>query len=144
MRFPWSSPIRAGVFAWPAQRTDGTNVDPSSIPEGAQLRLDPKLDIPALHLPPITQMMALAAQRYGIVVTNRTNSVIGFYAEDPNENGTADYSGGRTGTVLRVRWIVRRTMAGGLPALLPVVIAASRADEPDLDELTRSHRAGSG
>jgi hypothetical protein len=85
---------RGGAFAWPAQRTDGTNGDPSSIPEGAQLRLDPNLNVPALHLPPITQMIALAAQRYGIVVTNRTNSEIGFYAEDPNENGHASYASG--------------------------------------------------
>ena len=32
---------RAGVYAWPAQRTDGTARDPDSIPEGARLRLEP-------------------------------------------------------------------------------------------------------
>ena len=31
---------RAGVFAWPAQRTDGTG-PPTALPEGARLRLDP-------------------------------------------------------------------------------------------------------
>ena len=41
---------RAGVFAWPAQRTDGTG-DPTTLPEGARLRLDPTLDVGALHLP---------------------------------------------------------------------------------------------
>jgi hypothetical protein len=85
---------RGGVFAWPAQRTDGSNGDRCSIPEGAHLRLDPRLDVAALGLPPITRMIALAAQRYGIVITNRTNSSIDFYAEDPNAHGPANYSSG--------------------------------------------------
>ncbi len=48
---------RAGVFSWPAQRTDGFG-GPDAIPEGARFRLDPNLDIAALHLPPLVAMMA--------------------------------------------------------------------------------------
>src|SRR5947209_2054282 len=36
---------RAGVYAWPAQRSDGTGTDPNAIPEGAHLRPDPTLDL---------------------------------------------------------------------------------------------------
>ena len=84
---------RAGLAAWPAQRTDGsgTAVD---LPEGAHLRLSPKLNIPAMHLPKIVEMMALAAQRYGIIVRDQSHADIGFFAEDPSPYtaGRADAS----------------------------------------------------
>jgi len=86
---------RAGVYAWPAQRSDGTGSEPTDIPEGAQLRLDPSLDIPALHLPPGAEMLALAAQRYGIVVRDQTHHAIGFYGEDPTPRGSDPYDGPR-------------------------------------------------
>ncbi len=73
---------RADSFAWPAQRTDGTG-PPGAIPEGARLRLDPDLNLDSLGLPPITLMMAKAAQRYGIIVRDQTHAAIGFYAQDP-------------------------------------------------------------
>ena len=40
----------------------------SSLPEGAHLRLNPNLNLAALHLPRLTLMIAEAAQRYGIFV----------------------------------------------------------------------------
>ncbi len=82
---------RAGVFSWPAQRSDGTG-PPSDLPEGARLRLDPSLDIASLHLPPMARMIAEAAQRYGIVVRDKTGRAIGFYGEDPG-SGHDPYSG---------------------------------------------------
>ena len=42
---------RSGVFALPAPRTDGDSTDPSALPEGAHLRLDPSLNIDSLNLP---------------------------------------------------------------------------------------------
>jgi hypothetical protein len=72
---------RAGVFAWPAQRTDGRG-GPTLLPEGARLRLDPNLDLDSLQLPPVTRMMAEAAQRYGIVVRDRTKQAVTFFMED--------------------------------------------------------------
>jgi hypothetical protein len=74
---------RAGMFAWPAQRTDGTG-DPTTLPEGARLRLDPALDIESLNLPPVTKMIALAAQRYGMVVRDQTHKGISLFAQDPH------------------------------------------------------------
>jgi hypothetical protein len=73
---------RAGVVAWPAQRSDGTGTA-AELPEGAHLRLNPNLDIAAMHLPKIVEMIALAAQRYGIVVRDQSHADIGFFAEDP-------------------------------------------------------------
>jgi hypothetical protein len=84
--------VRAGVYASPAQRTDGKSTDPLSLPEGAHLRLDPKLDIAALHLPKITAMIAEAAQRYGLLVRDHAPDVT-FYAQDPIPTGTDPYTG---------------------------------------------------
>ncbi len=83
---------RAGVWAWPAQRTDGNSEDPLSLPEGAHLRLDPNLDLSKLQMPRLTRMIAKAAQRYGIFVNNRSHG-ISFYAEDPTRTGTEPYRG---------------------------------------------------
>jgi hypothetical protein len=83
---------RAGVYASPARRTDGYSSEPLSLPEGAHLRLDPNLDLAALHLPPLTLMMAEAAQRYGILVRDVAANVT-FYAQDPTPTGTNPYTG---------------------------------------------------
>jgi hypothetical protein len=85
--------VRAGVFAAPAQRTDGTSSSPMALPEGAHLRLDPNLDLSSLHLPRLTLMIARAAQRYGIIVRDGSPSVASFYAEDPGPTGTDPYHG---------------------------------------------------
>jgi hypothetical protein len=84
--------VRAGVYASPAQRDDGTSADPLSLPEGAHLRLDPTLDLAALHLPRLTLMLAKAAQRYGIFVRSRAANVA-FYGQDPIPTGTEPYTG---------------------------------------------------
>jgi hypothetical protein len=69
---PWA---RAGVVAWPAERTDGISTDPASIPEGAHFRLDPTLNIDSLNLPALTKMIALAAQQYGFIVRGSSSDV---------------------------------------------------------------------
>jgi hypothetical protein len=84
--------VRAGVYASPAERTDGTSTSSLSLPEGAHLRLDPSLDLAALHLPRLTLMLAEAAQRYGIVVRDHT-ATVSFYAQDPTPTGANPYAG---------------------------------------------------
>ncbi|MBV9465785.1 MAG: hypothetical protein JO169_06700 [Solirubrobacterales bacterium] len=84
----------AGWFAWPAQRTDGSSADRNCLPEGAHLRLDPKLDLASLHLPPIALSIARAMQRYGIIIRDTTHSAFAFYAEDPT-TGADPYDGPR-------------------------------------------------
>jgi hypothetical protein len=83
---------RAGVYASPARRTDGYSTEPTSLPEGAHLRLDPSLDLASLHLPRLTLMMAEAAQRYGIFVRDSAVNVA-FVAQDPTPTGTNPYTG---------------------------------------------------
>jgi hypothetical protein len=84
--------VRADFYSSPAQRSDGTSSDPLSLPEGAHLRLDPSLDLAALHLPHLTLMVAEAAQRYGIFIRDRSK-VTHFFAQDPTPTGTNPYAG---------------------------------------------------
>jgi len=84
--------VRAGVYASPAQRSDGGSTEPLSLPEGAHLRLDPSLDLASLHLPKLTLMLAEAAQRYGIVVRDQAEEPV-FYGQDPTPTGTEPYTG---------------------------------------------------
>lgn len=71
---------RAGWFSLPAQRTDGDSRCPNAVPEGAHFRLDPTLNIDALHLPAAVATVARAAQRYGIFVRDQAGTVT-FYAQ---------------------------------------------------------------
>jgi hypothetical protein len=92
MNIPYA---RRNVHSWPAQRGDGASPDPQAIPEGAHFRLDPRLDIDRLHLPRMTRMMAVAAQRYGIIVRDQTTVAVAFFAEDATPTGTNPYAGRR-------------------------------------------------
>jgi hypothetical protein len=78
------------IYSSPAQRTDGVATAPNCLPEGAHLRLDPNLNIPALHLPKFVQMMAEAAQTYGMIVRDQTNWSIGFWIQTPASAATTD------------------------------------------------------
>jgi hypothetical protein len=74
--------VREGVYSLPARRTDGEVPSRLALPEGAHLRLDPRLDLASLGLPPFTLMLARAAQRYGIFIRSKSGQV-GFLAQDP-------------------------------------------------------------
>lgn len=74
--------VRASEFSWPAQRSDGESQGANAIPEGARFRLDPRLDLARVDLPPPVLAIARAAQRYGVVVRDRS-STVAFYAEYP-------------------------------------------------------------
>ena len=84
--------LRAGAFAYPAQRTDGDSASAASLPEGAHLRLDPGLDLARLDLPPLTLELARAAQRYGIVVRDHA-PVVKFFAQAPLPHEADPYEG---------------------------------------------------
>jgi hypothetical protein len=86
---------RKGVYSFPAQRTDGTNADPESLPEGTMLRLDPSYDInqitrdcPACTF---TRLLAQAAQDYGVIVRDQTGGSLGFWAQDITPYGHPGY-----------------------------------------------------
>ena len=57
------------------------------------MRVDPSLDLASMHLPRITLMLATAAQRYGIIVRDKTNHETTFVAEDPTPTGGNPYLG---------------------------------------------------
>jgi len=84
--------VRGGVYAAPATRSDGKSTDPLSLPEGAHLRLNPNLDLAALHLPRLTLMIAEAAQRYGIFIRDGAKAVT-FQAQDPTPTSSDPYHG---------------------------------------------------
>ena len=69
----------AKCWSWPAQRTDGAgSTGTTSIPEGTRFRLNPAINIASLNLPPITRMLAQAAQTYAIVVRDKGGDVALF------------------------------------------------------------------
>lgn len=83
---------RKYIYASPAQRTDGKLDSADAIPEGTRFRLDPKLDIAKLGLPPLTRMIAEAAQRYGLIVRDQSGAVA-MYAEQNTDPRGNPYSG---------------------------------------------------
>jgi hypothetical protein len=89
LNIPWAKP---NVYSWPAQRTDGRSTDPNAIPEGARFRLDPTVDLSTLNLPPMTRMIAVAAQQYGMIVRDQTGHAVSFFAENPAQYGTDPYT----------------------------------------------------
>jgi hypothetical protein len=68
---------------WPAQRWDGRSSRTWALPEGTRLRLDPSLDLSQITMTPMVRMIAVAAQRYGIIVRDRTGADEVFNVEDP-------------------------------------------------------------
>jgi hypothetical protein len=87
---PWAKPK---LYAWPAQRSDGKSTDPNAIPEGARFRLDPRLNIDKLNLPPLVRTIAKATQRYGMIVRDQTGQGVSLFAENTAQYGTNPYPG---------------------------------------------------
>lgn len=63
-------------WSWPAQRSDGSSTT-ADVPvvEGQRFRLDPSVDVDALHLTRIGRLVAHAAQDYGLVVSDKAGTV---------------------------------------------------------------------
>jgi hypothetical protein len=68
---------------WPANRDDGTSNAADAIPEGTRMRLNPALDLGALHLNPAATAVAAAIQRYGMIVSD-TAGAVALQAQDPS------------------------------------------------------------
>jgi hypothetical protein len=84
--------IRANAYSWPAQRTDGQSYHLNAIPAGAHFRIDPALDLSTIEMSPMVRAMAVAAQRYGIVVRDSAGAVT-FFGEDPTPTGRNPFVG---------------------------------------------------
>jgi hypothetical protein len=68
---------RAGIYSWPANRSDGYNPGNAAnrIPEGTRFRLDPGVNVDALNLHPVARTIARAAQKYGFVVWDKAGAI---------------------------------------------------------------------
>ena len=82
----------ADVYSWPAQRSDGASTSSLALPEGLRFRIDPAFDLSSVQMSPLAREMAVAAQRYGIVIRD-TGGSVAFYAEDPTPTGSDPYDG---------------------------------------------------
>lgn len=98
---------KTGAHVWPAQRNDGYHWTPGihAVPEGTRFRLDPRFDVEKMNASPFIKMLARAAQRYGIVVRDKSGSVA-LYGEDPTPHGGANpwpsvWEGGWPNHILR-------------------------------------------
>ena len=71
------SPAPWTTLSWPANRSDGGNMDKQTnpIPEGTRFRLDPSVNVDALNLTPVGKIIAKAAQKYGFVVWDTAGAV---------------------------------------------------------------------
>ena len=101
--------VTAGVFSWPAQRTDGTVTGPLSLPAGTRFRLPATLNLDTLGMAPATKAIAVAVQRYGMVVRDTAGCVC-LYAEDTTQYGTWPY-----GTIFGTNWMDGRNALRGFP-----------------------------
>jgi hypothetical protein len=73
---------RAGLHAFPAERSDGGDTSPTSIPEGAHFVLSNSVDCDQ-QTTPFMRMVCVAAQRYGFIVNDQTGGGMALRAEDP-------------------------------------------------------------
>ena len=116
-------------FVYPAQRDDGYDKSPDAIPEGTRFRINPKLDIKALHLPRATQIMAEAAQKYGIIVRDQAGA-LAFYGEPPT-GGTQSVCGSarpvrRPCAQRAAQALPMEPVAGGQPVVAPGAVTEYR------------------
>ena len=98
------------------------------MPQGAHLRLDPAVDVDSLGLHPVARMLAEAAQRYGVIVRDRTRVSAQFFLESPPRDQRSPYTGAG-GLFAGARRLggARRVPVGPAPAAADAARAARRA-----------------
>lgn len=74
---------------YPAWQSDGQNA--AGIPEGTTFRLPASLDIASLGLSRPVDAMALAVQRYGLILRDQSG-IVSLYGEDPTPSGSQLYA----------------------------------------------------
>lgn len=87
--------------SWPGQRSDGAMDGGGVIREGQRLRLDPSLDLSKYSLTPMARMIAVAAQKYGFVVSDKGGAVsvsTESGADHPDANGANPWDAILAGT----------------------------------------------
>jgi hypothetical protein len=135
---PWTC---SALFAWPAQRTDGKTSGPGCLPEGAHLRLDPSLNLDRLDLPPVTRVLARAAQRYGLIIRDATASSFGFYFQDPTPTGADPYMGAGGLYQGDPRWKIMRAFPWDRLQLLQMTLCTTAPCVAGAAQVQRSARS---
>ncbi|MGI5125257.1 hypothetical protein ACQEVB_00440 [Pseudonocardia sp. CA-107938] len=86
---PWT---RRDAAVPPATTSDGqSGPDIAALPAGARLRLDPAVDVDALGLTPEQRTIAVALQRYGMILGDTSGSGLTLYASAPQSYFTFPY-----------------------------------------------------
>jgi hypothetical protein len=81
---PPNTPGATNGISWPATRTDGTSTYSLAVPEGLRFRLNPNLDLNTLDLSPVAKAIAVAAQKYGLVIDDSSPQPgVGIRLGDP-------------------------------------------------------------
>jgi len=74
----------AGVFRYPATKTDGQSTSWRCLPEGARLQLDPSIDVAGIPgITPGEVAVAKALQTYGAYLRDSGGTAMGFAFETP-------------------------------------------------------------
>jgi hypothetical protein len=73
---------RSAVHSYPAQRTDGAATGAGAIPEGAHFVLSQSVNCNE-QATPFMRMVCVAAQRYGLIVSDQTHGGLALRGEDP-------------------------------------------------------------
>jgi hypothetical protein len=76
-------PTKRNTFVAPATESDGRGRGPHTLPEGARLQLDPRLDLNSLKLSRNERTIATALQRYGMILSDNGSRSISFYQISP-------------------------------------------------------------
>jgi hypothetical protein len=85
---PWT---RRDAFVPPATATDGHfGAEIAGLPAGARLRLDPSVDVDSLGLTPDQRTIAVALQKYGMIL-GQTAGSLSLYAAGPASYLTFPY-----------------------------------------------------
>jgi hypothetical protein len=125
------SPCR-DYFSWPAQRRDGGSTSANCMPEGAHLRLDPSLDLNTLNMPRVTRILAVAAQRYGMIVRDSTGATgtASLYAEQSPPGTPSAYTSAGGLFEGNASWSMLRTFPWSRMQLLPMSICQTSPCRP--------------
>jgi hypothetical protein len=85
---PWT---RRDAAVPPATTSDGRHgPEIASLPAGARLRLDPSVDVDSLGLTPAQRTIAVALQKYGMIL-GQTSGSLSLYAAGPSSYLTFPY-----------------------------------------------------
>lgn len=71
------------TYVPPATESDGTSLFSLDLPEGARLRLDPGVDLSKLRLTRRERAIAVALQRYGMILGDVGSDVVSLYQVHP-------------------------------------------------------------